>query len=267
VIAKLVAAALTASTPEQAYVSAVTAMRALPIPAVVSYHSVWTTIGGGIRIVQSGTHVVLEGGPGRTFRSHAEYDIRYETGSRTIEVASSTDRLRGTGSRLFDPTWIGAYEILRYGLHGEPPATPPPAPAAEATGAPKPFDTATDPPTIASVVAISPAFYQITGDGSGVCPNGDVGRVLGLRALGDARTHPLNEVTIDVTNGLFCTMRFNLDEPGVLGVTGDYMLRFTHIGDFWLESSGVADISARVFGIAAKHVVLRWEYDGFTTAV
>ncbi len=266
-IGALVAAALAASTPEQAYVSAVAAMRALPIPAVVSYHSVWTTIGGGIRIVQNGAHVVLEGGPGRGFQSHAEYDIRFETGSRTIEVTTSTDRLRGTGSRLFDPTWIGAYEILRYGLHGEPPATPSPAPAAEATVAPNPSGTSAEPTTIASVIAISPAFYQITGDGSGVCPNGDAGRALGLRALGDARAHPLNEVTIDVTNGLFCTMRFNLDEPGVLGVTGDYTIRFTQIGDFWLESSGVADISARVLGIAAKHVVLRWEYDGFTTAV
>ncbi len=238
-------------------------MRALPVPDVVRYHSLWTTTGGGFRMVQDGPHVDIEGGVGRAFAPHAVYDVRFETGSRTITVTTpaATDQLHGTGSRLLDPTWTGAYDILRYGLHGEPAAPPAPAPAASSDTSATPAQTS----TIASVVAVSPAFYHVTDAGNAPCSNGDPGRVLALRPLANSRAHPLTQVTIDTSNGLFCAMHFTLNEPGALGVTGDYAISFAPAATYWLVSGGIADISARVFGIAAKHVVLRWEFSAFTT--
>jgi hypothetical protein len=239
-------------SPEQAYVTAVSTMRALAIPDIVHYRSVWTSTGGGFTIVQDGTHIAIAGGIGRAYHQAATYDVTFESSSRMITVTTPTDHLRGTGSRLLDPTWTGAYDILRYGLHGEPVAdTPSPAPLAASTPAP-------DVATIASVVAISPAYYHVTDAGTGACPNGDAGRVLALRPYGDAHAHPLTAVTIDARNDRFCSMRFDLNATGVLGVTGDYEIDFTDAGAYWLVSGGFADISARVMGIAAKHVVLRW---------
>jgi hypothetical protein len=264
----ILAAALTTSTPEQAYVTAVQAMRALAIPAKVAYHSVWTSTGGGFAIRQDDTRVVIEGGIGRAFLQHADYDVTFASEGRIITVATPTDHLRGTGSRLLDPTWAGAYDILRYGLHGESPIVAAPAAAPAASSAPLAVASSPAPETttLGTVVAISPAFYHVTDRGSTVCSNGDPGRALALAAYSDPRAHPLTAVTIDTTNDRFCAMQFNLNETGVLGVTGDYGLTFAQTGGYWLVSGGFADISARVMGISAKHVVLHWTNSAIRTA-
>jgi hypothetical protein len=251
-------------TPEAAYVAAVAAMRALDIPPYVTFHSAWTSTGAGFTIEQNGQRVVLEIGIGRAFHQHADYDLTFASAGAMITVTTPAGHLAGTGSHLLDPTWTGAYDILRYGLHGEPPvaadipaATP--APASEPSGA------ATAAPVIASIVAIAPAFYAVSDGGSGACPNGDAGRVLSLRAFRDPADHPLTEVTIDATNDRFCSMRFNVDRPGFESVTGDYEIHFAQAGAYWLVSGGFADVSARVMGIAARRVVLRWENSEIAT--
>ena len=247
-------------SPEAAYVNAVTAMRSLDVPASVTYHSAWTSTGAGTTIVQDGKRVVVQVGIGRAFHASQTYDLSFSTGDRVITVTTATDHLSGPGSRLLDPTWAGAYDILRYGLHGEPPSgSPTLTPAVTAPGAPA------EPATIASVVAISPAFYRVNEGGAGACPSGDAGRVLTLTALRDAPAHPLTEVTVDATNGRFCSMRFNVNQAGLMGVTGDYEIHFAQAGSYWLVSGGFADVSARIMGIAARRVVLRWENSNITT--
>jgi len=252
-------------SPEAAYVAAVAAMRALDIPPYVTFHSAWTITGAGFTIEHDDKRVVLAIGMGRAFHESQNYDLTFTSADATITVTTPTEHLAGTGSHLLDPTWIGAYDILRYGLHGETPvavaATPAPAPepSSEPSGAP------TEAPVIASVVAIAPAFYAVSDGGTGACPNGDPGRVLSLRAFRDPQAHPLTEVTIDANNDRFCSMRFNLKEAGLASVTGDYEIHFAQVGTYWLVSGGFADVSARVMGIAARRVLLRWENSAIAT--
>ncbi len=253
-----------ARSPDRAYVAAVAAMRALEVPASVTYHSAWASTGAGFSFVQDGSRIVLQIGLGHAFAQSANYALSFRTADRVIALDTATEHLTGTGSRLLDPTWSGAYDILRYGLHGEAPMEAA-SPAATPQPAGTPPAAASAPPVIASVVAIAPAFYAVTDGGAGACPNGNAGRVLSLHAYRDSRAHPLTEVTIDASNDRFCSMRFNVDQPGIASVTGDYEIHFAQVGPYWLVSGGFADVSARVMGIAARRVVVRWENSDITT--
>ncbi len=246
----------------QLYARSVAAMRALDNPAFVSFTSAWESRGMRFTLTQDDDKIDLALGSGRDFADHHTYTVAYRRADRTLAItAGAPERLIGQDSHFLEPTWAGAYDLLRYGMHGGPTpsaaATPTPAPIATPMGTPL--------PTIGIVSAISAASYRVSDAGPGSCPDGTIGHVLKLTALGDPKTHPLTSVTIDLASNRFCSMRFNLNESGVVGVTGTYEVHFTERANYWLVSGGAFDVAVRVLGISARHVTLTWKNSDITT--
>jgi hypothetical protein len=250
-----------APTPAALYARSVAAMRALRNPPFVTFASAWQSTGLRFDIYQDDNRIVLALGSGRNFAEHHAYSAGYRYADRTLALTEvgSADRDIGQNSHFLDPTWSGAYDLLRYGMHGGPPpsaASPTPAPVATNQNAL---------PTIGTVSAISAAFYRVEDAGAGSCPSGDAGHVLKLTALTDPRAHPLTAVTIDVANDRFCSMRFNLNDSGIVGVTGNYEIHFIANGEYWLVSGGAFDVAVRFLGISAHHVTVEWQNSDFAT--
>lgn len=240
------------ASPAQRYSAAVEAMRGLASPSFVTFHSDWTSTGSKFTVSQDGERIALSLGSGRGFSDHHTFAVAYRSADRTVAVDDEHAQMFIGRGRLFDPTWAGAYEIVRYGLSGTPAPQPSPSPAASADGTPAPR-------TIGTVMALAPAFYHVEDHGSATCPDGTNGSVLRLTAVRDPANHPLTEVTIDEQRGFFCSMRFNLDGRGAVAVTGDYELHFASSGAFWLVNGGFLDVAIRVLSISARHVTMRWD--------
>jgi CubicO group peptidase (beta-lactamase class C family) len=254
-IAKQEPSMLDNAAASRAYVASVTAMRGLAIPPFATYRSVWTSVGSGFQIYQDDKAVVAAIGVGGDFKKQQIYDVSYRSNDRTIALTNDErQRAVGRAETMLDPTWAGAYDLVRFGVDRNVPVAATPQPSLLSTG-----DAQLS--TISTVTAIAPAFYRVQYAGTVICPAGEPGMRLKLTAIGDPNAHPLTEVTIDTSNRLFCDMRFNLRPSGVAGVTGTYEIHFSAAGSYWLVSDGIADLAVRFFGISAKHVVLHWEND------
>jgi ATP-dependent protease HslVU (ClpYQ) peptidase subunit len=248
-----------AVTAVQLYARSVAAMRALETPSFVTFASAWNSAGMRFDIYRDDDRIVLAIGSGRNFSDRHDYAVAYRRADRMLALTEgSADRFVG-GSHFLDPTWAGAYDLLRYGFRGAPPSGATPQPAATATASSAAI------PTIGTVTAISAAFYRVEDEGAGSCPSGAAGEVLKLTALRDPRMHPLTAVTIDAANDRFCSMRFNVNESGVYGITGNYEVHFAESAGYWLVSGGTFDLAVRVLGISAKHVALQWNNSDFAT--
>jgi hypothetical protein len=260
-------------------VHAVEAMRALESPPYATYASNWKSTGLGFEFEQDRNLIRIDVGFGSGFSSEQHYDASYRRADRILEFRNDAgDRLVGEG-HLLEPTWAGAYDILRYGLRGTAPAaivSPSPsgapdtsAPVADSAPTSGPSDAAvamqTVPPAIGSVTAISPLYYRVFDNGTRACPGLGDGRALHLVARHDIQQHPLTDVVLDPTTGRFCSMTFVLKLSGLAGLTGHYTIDFAPFGSYWLVSDGLIDINVRVFGIAAKHATLRWAISGVAT--
>jgi hypothetical protein len=260
-----------AASPDVAYVHAVEAMRALESPPYATYTSNWESTGLGFEFEQDRDGILIAVGFGSGLLHERRYDASYRSADRMLQFTDdASDRLVGKG-HLLEPTWEGAYDILRYGLHGGEAAAiaaPTPsdaassAPVAAATQVPATSDAATamqSPlPAIGSVTAISPRYYRVFDHGTESCPGLGNGRALHLVARHDVQQHPLTDVVLDPATGRFCSMTFVLKESGLAGITGHYTIDFAPFGSYWLVSNGSIDINVRVFGIAAKHATLHW---------
>jgi hypothetical protein len=260
-----------AASPDIAYVRAVEAMRALARPPYATYASNWESTGLGFEFEQDRDRILIAVGFGSGLLHERHYDASYRSADRMLQFTDdASDRLVGKG-HLLEPTWEGAYDILRYGLHGGEAAAiaaPTPsdaatsAPVAAATQVPATSDAATAMqtalPAIGSVTAISPRYYRVFDNGTQLCPGLGNGRALHLVARHDVQQHPLTDVVLDPATGRFCSMTFVLKESGLAGITGHYTIDFAPFGSYWLVSDGLIDINVRLFGIAAKHATLHW---------
>ena len=138
-------------------------------------------------------------------------------------------------SPVFNPTWTGAYDWLRYGIEGAPPPKPAPQPSAASDEQLK---------VIGMVKALGPSSYRITAADPAVCPGGEPGRHLQLAARnGDIKMHPLADVVIEIAHTRFCTMRFH--GPAVTGVAFAE-LHFGTVHGYWMTTS--VDHEWRTFG-------------------
>jgi hypothetical protein len=255
----------TIGTPERAYVRAVDEMRSLASPAYATYTSAWHSTGLGFDFAEDDGRIQISVGVGRSFTNDRTFAASYRGADRALDYTSGTQRLIGRG-RLLEPTWAGAYDILRYGLRGHPLAVASPAPAptdADAAGSPAPVETA--PADIASVAAISPLFYRVEDAGTRPCAGVGFGRALHLIARTSIQKHPLTDVILDPQTGRFCSMTFVVKESGVAGITGHYTIDFAPFGSYWLVSHGTIVIDVRLFGVAAKHTTLEWTIGDVTT--
>jgi hypothetical protein len=276
-------------------------MRALESPPYATYDSTWKSTGLGFEFDEDAGRIEIDVGAGRSFVMQRRFTAWYRATDRALELTSDTGRrLIGRG-RLLEPTWAGAYELLRYGLHGEtltaataepvvaspepdlapsapgilpsgepgiaaPSPTPSAAPSAEPTPDAQPTQTAEPLPNIATVSAISPFFYRVYDAGSKPCSSGGPnGHALHLVARTNVRDHPLTDVVLDPATGRFCSLTFVVKDAGLAGITGHYTIEFAPFGPYWLVSRGVIDINVRVFGIAAKHATLTWTIANLAT--
>ncbi|HTD38197.1 MAG TPA: alpha/beta fold hydrolase [Candidatus Limnocylindrales bacterium] len=153
-------------------------------------------------------------------------------------------------SPLFNPTWTGAYDWLRYGI--EPPPKPAPPPSAASDEQLK---------VIGMVKALGPSSYRISAAGPAVCPGGEPGRHLQLAARnGDIKMHPLADVVIEIAHTRFCSMRFHA--PAVEGVSFAE-LHFGAVHGYWMTTS--IDMNWHgfgQFGIGGERASWHVTYDG-----
>ena len=132
-----------------------------------------------------------------------------------------------TKSALFNPTWTGAYDWLRFGIEGPPRNT---------AASPQPSNESdTQLKVIGYVKALGPSAYRITAANPDVCPGGQPGRRLELAARrGDYMAHPLTDVTIELASTRFCRMRFH--SPAEEGVSFA-QLRFGTVNGYWVTTN------------------------------
>ncbi len=231
---------------KRAYVRAVETMRALASPPYATYRSEWQSTGLGFDFTQDENRIVIDVGVGSTFRRARSYTAAYRGADRTLNFSDAEgERLVGR-AHLLEPTWAGAYDILRYGLRGY-------APDAVASESPAATDA-----DVANVTAIAPLNYRVYDAGVRPCAALGDGRALHLVSRRGVQQHPLTDVVLDPASGRFCSMTFVVKDSGLAGVTGHYTIDFAPFGDYWLVTDGTIDVNVRFFGIAAKHATLRW---------
>lgn len=161
----LLAAALAAPpSPSDYYARAIAAMNALPQPAYAAFRLDLSARGAGILANCSGGQSALVVGWGahmqRRINLGGDYRLR-DNAAALVEPDGTycNDRLA-----LFKPSWLSIHDWLRYGLFDSPMRS------ASATAPASVAPAAGTLHTIASVVALAPAAYDITDMGGAACP-------------------------------------------------------------------------------------------------
>lgn len=241
-------------TPEQYYAQSLAVMRSLPQPAKVAATVSATGDGVGVYIgpakgPEDAGYALFQGGSqfSATSVSWTEtYDSAADSASVNIENAPS---LLGIGP-LFDPTWNGAYDWLRYGLDGRPHAKP-------SIAAPT-----ADPnlKTITTLTVMAPGAYRVSDAGAQQCPGGTPGHHLQFASRTDWVRHPLTDITIDERTMRFCSLSFRIDPKHVRGGTGTVQIDYAGTSGFWFETRAHIDFLARMFGIGLHHFGIEVTY-------
>jgi hypothetical protein len=241
------------TSPNDAYRAALSTMRALPVPAYVTYRT--DLDAGDATIVLSQLsdgrvkpRIVM--GAGLYDRSSWQVDYRADDGLAAI--ATEPDKRALTSMALFDPTWNGVSLWLRRGLL---------ATLERETATPAPNATPDkEPATIATVYAFDPNAYRVEDAGVAWCGN-DPGRLLRLTALRDVAKHPLQRVVIDVVDDRICTVRFAVSgTEGEARFDGYVELQFAHQAGYYLISGGYLDVAARENGDRIGWAHVRFHY-------
>lgn len=225
-------------------------MQALPEPPYVTFQSAFSSPAMRIQVAPYEGYGALYLSIGAE-PSDVAWRTEYNTaaGRITLETASGT-KLAAL-SPVFNPTWHGAYDWVRYGLQG--------APAKQAQAAAQ--NGASGIKTIAAVTALSPGAYDVEPAGAQTCPDGTPGDHLRMHARLDPAAHPLTDVVIESSSDRICSMRFHLAGAGlVYSMTGWMQLDFRQIGKYWLIGGGNGEIAMQFFGEEYKHAPLAFAY-------
>jgi len=250
--------------PVEAYVRAVALMRALPEPAYVEYTTSYQSDGNmhfGVSRVREryAFFYVQIGGKDDAPRAFPTR-VRTSDDRRAISLNGKPAIVR---TPLFDATWNGVYDWLRYGIEGAPLADPASSPVPSAAPAAQPAPSASLPPVIGGVQAFSSRYYTIADAGTRACRDGAPGRRLSLAAKADPDAHPLTEVVLDPASRI-CLVHFRLGRKGAASFTGDFELAFGTVGEYWLVRDGTADFAARMLGIRGGHAHVAFRYGEVT---
>src|SRR5271154_4330789 len=167
---------------EQYYANSIATMRSLSQPNFATYDVQVRTTGGHLAIERQPNGVAsIE----LTIDRHGKPDVNFSAAYRKSDDLTSVETPQGWGvisAPLFDPTWNGVYDWIRYGLNGRPDS---------ATAAPLPTPAAGGLPVIGAVRAMSVAFYDVSDGGAATCANGDPAHRVHLIARNDPLDHPL----------------------------------------------------------------------------
>jgi D-alanyl-D-alanine carboxypeptidase len=229
------------ASDEDLYARTVATMRDLPEPRFLTF-VFNVTLQGDISTTLLDRHgiAVFRIWEGPKCKAYGQPSGSWATSHRASDdlssVANTSQSHLLTHSALFNPTWTGAYDWLRFGITGRPfgprlPAQPSPTPNEQLK-------------TIGTVTALAPSSYRISAANAALCPGGQRGRHLVLAARnGDVWVHPLTEVTIDLASTRFCSMRFH--SPAEAGVSFAE-LHFGTVNGYWMTTS--IDADHRTFG-------------------
>ncbi len=256
-----------AASPTQLYTQALETMSALPQPRFMSFTTSVSAHGMNVALVQGkGTASNRAGfeigfGASGLMPTTMWKAIHRAADDRTVVFKDSTPLI--VTSPMYDPTWQGADDWLRYGIRGglsplnsTPVATPRPNTAVLTPAQATPNGLK----TIATLTVMAPGAYEITDAGPGTCPNGSAGNRLHLVARRDPDGHPLTDVVLDSSTNRFCTMRFNVGHGGLMSLTGSFELHFGEVNGYWIIKDGVAQFLLRTFGFGAKNATITFDY-------
>jgi hypothetical protein len=239
------------------YVQAIEAMRDLPQPNFATYdvHVHMTGMNFLLGRETSGKASIGVGW-GRGTSPDASFSAAYRQSDDLTSVLTP----KGWGvisshSPIFNPTWNGVNDWIRYGFNGRPDsATAPPLPTPDANGLPE----------IAAVEAMGIAFYDARDGGAAACPNGDDAHRIHLIARRDPIEHPLTDVVIDRRTGRLCSVRLGMHQSVVAaGYNGTIDLNLEDVNGQSLVRSGMLDFEMRAMGVGVKRVTMRLDYDDF----
>jgi hypothetical protein len=243
------------SSPEAFYSSAVESMRALPQPqyATFTMEGEGDNLSIGLRIIRHLVWLEMITGPAG-FPS--TWSIRHRTDDYSSEITDYDGRRLVSTRAFFDPTWYGAFRALRDGMLMYQQTDAPVS--SYATPAPGPSP---DLRTIAVVTVIGSNVYRVEDRGAATCANGDPGHALHLVSREPDPRHQLADVTVDLRNMHFCTMRFNVRESGFSGSVEQH---YGSVGGYWLQTDGVIETGIRTLGIMVGHGVWRYRLTQMT---
>jgi hypothetical protein len=247
------------SSPNDAYRAALATMRALPVPAYVTYRTDLDLGDATIalsRLSDGRLKPRILMGAGLYDRS--SWQVAYRASDGLADVASNGDRAL-TSMALFDPTWNGVSIWLRRGLL---------ATLERENETPAPDATPDkEPATIATVYAFDPNAYRVEDAGVAWCGD-DPGRLLRLTALRDAVKHPLQRIVVDAVNDRICTVRFAVSgTEGKARFDGYVELQFATQAGYYLISGGYLDVGARENGDRTGWAHVRFHYRDAHTPV
>lgn len=245
-------------SPSAYYLEALHATRAAPQPAAASFDEQLRSSGMKFALVPDKDVARLAIGYGRDMRN--ALDIQASYASQTGVQVTQDGATHHVSAPIFNPTWSGIEDWMRYGFDGPPAGSAHVAVTAAPTATP---DTLA-PPTIAVVAAVDPGAYSITDGGAATCEDRRPGRRLLLHALSKPDIHPLTSVVIDESTKRFCTMSFRLGASSALSLTGAFELHLGAVGEYWLITDGTADFQVRLLGISAQHSRIAFSYGDFT---
>ncbi|MHB8139761.1 MAG: hypothetical protein ACYDHD_00655 [Vulcanimicrobiaceae bacterium] len=267
VMVPVVSHAATNRTPRQLYQDAVTTMEAMPQPPFVTTSTHLHANGMGFHMQDirgwASTAILLVGGV-----HSAEWKTFYRSDDDLADIVTANGKHLLAREALFNPTWLGAADVLRYGFPGDTPwlfqakqtSTRSPVSAAPPSAAPAANGVKLR--TIAIVRAIAPPAYRVIDAGPARCGT-SMGRHLRLLAY-DPRNHPLTDVIVDLANNRFCMMRFNIGDPAVAAVRGFYEIHFSQENRYWMVKNGLAAFYFRFLGIPLQKTTLAFSYHEFT---
>ncbi len=261
----LVARSVSAQTPPSAaqfYLAALDATKRLEVPAFATYEAKIHAVGAQLTVEQVGADKQLlfleQIGPHEN--PDTSYSVAYRSDTDSSNVTEGKKFLGQTRRTMFNPTWQGVYDWLMFGPAGEPESAVK-ARAAQAKLAP--VAPAPKLKTIAILKAMGSAIYHVRDAGAAVCPNGDPGHQVQTIARRDPEHHPLLNATIDLHNGVSCSLRFHIAGSGpMVGITGYAEEHFGTVGSYWMATDVHIVDDIRVAGIAVHHVSIDVAYTG-----
>ncbi|HKU80763.1 MAG TPA: hypothetical protein VJP76_01235 [Candidatus Tumulicola sp.] len=243
------------STPETFYSAAVESMRALPQPQYLTYtmEGDGDNLSIGLRVIRHLVWLNMLTGPAG-FPS--EWSIRHRTDDYASEITDYDGRRLVSTRAFFDPTWYGAFRALRDGMLMYQQTDAPVSAYATPTPGPSP-----DLRTIAVVTVLGSNVYRVEDRGSATCAGGDPGHALHLVSRQPDPRHQLADVTVDLRNMHFCTMRFDVRESGFSGSVEQH---YGSVGGYWLQTDGIIETGVRTLGIMVGHGVWRYRLTQMT---
>jgi hypothetical protein len=257
--AMILMTALAAQPPSAAqyYEHAIEMMRDLPQPNFATYD---------VHVHMTGMNFILghetngNASVGVGWGRGTSPDASFQAAYRQSDDLTSALTPKGWGvvsshSPIFNPTWAGVADWIRYGFNGRPDsATAPPPTTPDVNGLPE----------IAAVQAMGIAFYDAQDGGAAMCANGDNAHRIHLIARRDPIDHPLTDVVIDQRTDRICSVRLGMHQSVVAaGYNGTIDLNLEDVNGQSLVRSGILDFEMRAMGIGVKRVTMRLTYDDF----